>query len=81
MRYTYLDSDNLNGLKLGRYENKVVTGKGDSYHELYCGVNYLFNSHKLKAQFGAQYTAMSDSANDGGKYNGWGLTLALRSYW
>jgi len=81
MRYTYLDSDDMNGIRLGRYENEVVSGKGDNYHEFYGGVNYFFNSHKFKVHLGTQYTKMSDEANDGGKYGGWGLTLALRTYW
>ncbi len=80
-RYTYLDSKQINGIKFGRYENKLADGKGDNYQELYAGINYLFNQHKLKLQLGAQYTDMQDNANDGGEYSGWGLTLAVRSYW
>jgi phosphate-selective porin OprO/OprP len=81
MRYTWMDSDDENGLRLGRYENEIVDGRGDRYQELFGGVNYLFNDHKFKVQLGAQYTEMDDSARDGGKYDGWGLTLALRIYW
>ncbi|RLA03545.1 MAG: hypothetical protein DRQ47_04975 [Gammaproteobacteria bacterium] len=81
MRYTYLDSDDHNGLRLGRYENKIVDGKGDRYHEVYGGANYFFNSHKLKLHLGLQYTDMADGADDVGQYDGWGLTLALRAYW
>jgi len=81
MRYTYLDSKQLNGLRLGRYENKLADGKGNNYQELYAGVNYLFNAHKLKVHLGLQYTDMIDDANDGGEYDGWGITLAVRSYW
>jgi phosphate-selective porin OprO/OprP len=81
MRYTYLDSENANGLRLGRYENKIVSGRGDNYHEIYVGANYLFFSHKLKVHLGMQYTQMSDKANDGGEYNGWGVSTAVRSYW
>jgi phosphate-selective porin OprO/OprP len=81
MRYTYLDSEQDNGLILGKYENKIVGAKGNKYQELYAGVNYLINSHKLKLHLGGQYTKMLDDANDGGTYDGWGVTLALRSYW
>ncbi len=81
MRYTYLDSDQLNGLRLGRYENKIVDGKGNNYQELYLGANYLFNRHKLKVHLGIQFTEMIDDANDGGEYGGWGVSLAVRSYW
>jgi len=81
MRYTYLDSDDENGLRLGRYENEIVKGRGDRYHEYYGGVNYLLNGHKFKIHLGAQYTDMADGASDGGEYDGWGVTLALRTYW
>jgi phosphate-selective porin OprO/OprP len=81
MRYTWLDSKDDNGLRLGRYENEIVDGRGDRYQEFFAGVNYLFNEHKFKLQLGGQYTEMDDSARDGGEYDGWGLTLALRIYW
>lgn len=81
MRYTYLDSENANGLRLGRYESSVVDGRGDRYHELFGGVNFLLYSHKLKFQVGLQYTDVNDEANDGGEYDGWGLTASFRSYW
>jgi len=81
MRYTYLDSEQVNGLRLGKYENKIIEDKGNNYQELYAGVNYLINRHKLKLHFGGQYTQMLDDADDGGKYGGWGVTLAIRSYW
>ena len=81
MRYTWLDSKDDNGLRLGRYENEIVYGLGDRYQEFFGGVNYLINEHKFKLQLGVQYTDMSDHAQDGGEYDGWGLTLALRTYW
>lgn len=81
VRYTWLDSDDNNGLRLGRYEQEIVDGRGDGYQEIYAGGNWLFNSHKFKLQFGAQYTQMKDRAQDGGQYDGWGTTLAFRSYW
>lgn len=80
-RYTYLNSRDINGLKLGKYENKMVTDKGDKYQEYYAGMNWLLYQHKLKFQLGLQYTNMEDKANDGGEYQGWGMTLALRTYW
>ncbi len=81
LRYTYLDSDGDNGLRLGRYENEIVSGRGDEYHEFYAGVNVFFYGHKLKWQTGLQYTTMDDAADDGGEYDGWGLTTGLRVYW
>jgi phosphate-selective porin OprO/OprP len=80
-RYTWLDSRDVNGLRLGRYENAIVDGRGDRYQEFFGGMNYLFNEHKFKVQLGAQYTEMDDEARDGGEYDGWGATLALRVYW
>jgi len=80
-RYTYLKSSDDNGVRLGRYDKNVVGERGDQYQEVFGGVNYYLNDHKLKLQAGVQYAKMDDGANDGGEYDGWGLTLALRSYW
>ena len=80
-RYTYLKSSDENGVRLGRYEKNIVSDRGDQYHEYFGGVNYYLNNHKLKLQAGVQYAKMADKANDGGAYDGWSLTLALRSYW
>lgn len=80
-RYTYLNSKGDNGVRLGRYDRDVVSGRGDEYQEVYGGVNYLVNGHKLKFQAGLHYAKMQDSANDGGEYDGWGVTLTMRSFW
>lgn len=81
LRGTVLDSDGNNGLRLNRYENRVVEGLGDKYLEAFAGVNLFFYGHKLKWQNGLQYADMEDDAADGGRYNGWGFTSALRVYW
>lgn len=80
-RYTYLDSDDDNGLSFNRYENEIAGGLGNEYHEIYAGLNLFFYGHKLKWQTGAQYTDMNDDADDGGEYSGWGITTGLRIYW
>jgi phosphate-selective porin OprO/OprP len=89
-RYTYLSSSEDNGIRLGRYDIKVVdehgqssvAGKrGDKYQEVYAGVNWFVNAHKLKFQAGLQYAKMDDNANDGGAFDGWSFTVAMRSYW
>ncbi|RHW75144.1 hypothetical protein D1094_14895 [Colwellia sp. RSH04] len=80
-RYTYLNSKNENGVRLARYESSVTSGRGDNYQEIYAGVNWLANGHKFKIQAGVQYSTMNDKANDGGEYGGWGVNLALRTYW
>ncbi len=81
-RYTYVAGDNgANGVRLARYENEVVTGRGDNYNEFYAGVNYYLYGHKLKLQTGVTYAMMDDDANNGGAYNGWGLTSGIRVSW
>jgi phosphate-selective porin OprO/OprP len=80
-RYTYLNSKDDNGVRLGRYDKNIVSGRGDQYQEVFGGINYLVNNHKLKFQAGLQYAKMQDNANDGGEYAGWGFTVAMRSYW
>ncbi|TKB47048.1 porin [Thalassotalea mangrovi] len=80
-RYTYLNSDGDNGVRLGRYENQIESDRGDTYHELFAGVNFFLNEHKFKIHLGAQYANMDDDANDGGEFDGFGITGALRVYW
>lgn len=81
VRYTYITSDKVNGVRLARYESEVVSGRGDEYNEVYLGLNYYFYKHKLKLQTGVQYAEMRDRANDGGQYSGWGWTTGLRVSW
>ena len=80
-RYTFLDSDGINGLSLATYENKVVSGRGDRYTEGYVGANYYFYGHRLKLQTGVQFADMQDRANDGGAYSGTSWTTGLRIGW
>ena len=80
-RYTFLDSDGVNGVSLGTYENRVTRGLGDEYNEGYVGVNYYFYGHKLKVQSGLQFAKMQDRANDGGAYSGTSWTTGLRVGW
>lgn len=81
LRYTRLKSADDNGVLLGRYEREVVVERGDAYSEIYGGLNVFFYGHKLKWQTGLQYTDMNDEADDGGAYEGWGLTTVLRLSW
>ncbi|MBI5506198.1 MAG: hypothetical protein HY899_15490 [Deltaproteobacteria bacterium] len=80
-RYSFIDSSDDNGIRLARYENAVVGGRGDRYNEAYLGLNRYFYGHKLKWQTGVQYASMKDAAHDGGRYNGWGITTGLRISW
>ena len=80
-RYTFLQSDGRNGVRLATYEKRLVPGRGDRYNELYLGANYFFYGHKLKLQSGMQFADMRDRANDGGTYSGVSWTTALRVGW
>jgi phosphate-selective porin OprO/OprP len=80
-RYTVIDSDQPNGIRLALYETRVVADRGDEYNELYVGANYYFYGHKLKLQTGVQFADMNDRANDGGEYSGTAWTTGLRVGW
>jgi len=80
-RHTYVNSEDPNGLRLARYENRAVSGRGDRYSEVYLGANYYFYGHKLKFQSGVGFGDMNDSANDGGEYSGVEATAGLRVSW
>lgn len=80
LRYTHMTGDD-NAIRFARYENRVLSGKGDEYNEIYAGVNYYFYGHKLKWQTGVQYATMEDSKNDGGEYAGWSVVSGIRISW
>ncbi len=79
-RYTYMDSDNGDGIKLGKYEKDLVPGKGNQANEYYLGYNHFFHGHNLKWQTGVQYTKM-DASVATNEYDGWGFTSGLRLSW
>lgn len=81
LRYTYLDSEGPNGLRLARYDSVMTGGRGDEYQELYAGLNYYLYGHKLKLQTGIAFADMRDGANDGGRYHGWSWTTGVRVSW
>jgi phosphate-selective porin OprO/OprP len=80
-RYTLIDSDGPNGVRLATYESRIVPGRGDEYNELYLGSSYYFYGHRLKLQTGLQFADMNDSANDGGAYSGVSMTTGVRVGW
>ena len=80
-RYTYISSDDPRGVRFSRYENQVVSGRGDEYQEIYAGLNYFLYGHKLKLQAGVQYTVMEDETNSGGDYDGLQGVVGLRMSW
>ncbi len=81
VRYTYLESEDPNGIRFGRYENVMSKGKGDEYQEWYAGLNYYVYGQKLKLQTGVTWADMQDSANDGGALHAWTWTTGLRVSW
>ena len=80
-RYTFIDSNDPNGIRLATYESRLVPQRGDEYNELYLGANYYFYGHRLKVQSGVQFADMKDEANDGGAYSGVAWTTGLRVGW
>lgn len=80
-RYTFLESDDENGVRFARYEREIASGRGDEYREMYLGLNYYWYGHKLKLQTGLQYADMQDRAADGGVYTGWAWTTGFRISW
>jgi phosphate-selective porin OprO/OprP len=80
-RYTHIESEAPNGIRLATYESRIVAGRGDEYKELYLGANYYFYGHRLKLQTGVQFADMLDRADDGGAYSGVAWTTGLRLGW
>ena len=81
-RYSHISGDDgTNGVRFARYESRALGGRGDDYNEFYVGINYYLYGHKLKWQTGVTYAMMDDDANNGGVYNGWGLTSGIRISW
>lgn len=81
-RYTHIDGSGGNSVRLGRYESRVVSGRGDLYDEYYLGFNVYLYGHKLKWQTGVQKARMKDKMNDGGRLTGsLGVTSGFRISW
>jgi phosphate-selective porin OprO and OprP len=82
LRYHYAVSNGENGLYLQqRYEQKIVPGgAGDHYNALYGGINWLIYESRLKLMTGVEYSAMKDTAEDGGTYKGWTYLAGGRIY-
>jgi phosphate-selective porin OprO/OprP len=80
-RYTHIASADANGVRLATYENRIVSGRGDEYNELYLGANYFFYGHKLKLQSGLQWADLNDEVNDGGTFSGVSWVTGVRIGW
>lgn len=89
LRYHYASSSDEHGLDLNkRYEQKVASGKGDSYKGYYLGLNYSLYQQKLKLMTGLEYFEMEGvtDANDTGSMagsdtiDGWSFISGVRLY-
>ncbi len=80
-RFTHVTSDAANGVRLARYENQAISGRGDRFREFYAGLNYYIYGHKLKLQSGLAFGDMQDTAADGGSYSGTSWVTGLRISW
>ena len=88
MRYHYASSKDDHGLSFNkRYEQKVASGKGDSYNAYYLGFIYDLYQEKLKIMGGVEYFNMAGVADDesnstDGKttIDGWSFISGVRLY-
>lgn len=89
MRYHYASSSDDYGLTFNkRYEQKVASGKGDSYNAYYLGFIYNIYQEKLKLMGGVEYFDMAGVADDdesasidlNQKIDGWSLITGVRLY-
>jgi phosphate-selective porin OprO/OprP len=79
--YNLVSSNDANGVRLDRYESRIESGRADEAHEFYLGVNHYLCGHQVKWQAGIEYTSAEDFANDGGAYDGWGVSSGIRISW
>lgn len=88
LRYHYASSRDEHGLKFNkRYEQKVASGKGDSYNAYYLGLNYYIYQQKLKLMAGVEYFNMADVKDDDSTIqntdttiDGWSFISGIRLY-
>jgi len=78
--YTYLEADDGDALRLGRYERRNGGGRGSKSSEYYFGYNHFFHGHKLKWQTGIQYSD-AEATVPANEYDGWGVTSGFRISW
>eukprot|EP00903_Cladosiphon_okamuranus_P003550 g3548.t1 len=83
-QYQYQGSDSSEGVRVNsRYATRAETGaginsgRGDSHHSLYAGLNYYVCGHNAKVQSGIEYQTMDTPAGD---FDSVTYLLAFRSY-
>lgn len=84
-RYHYAKASGRDGIRLrSRYEREAPlltdSGRGESYHSAYAGLNYYIHGHRLKLMTGVEYATMNDTFNDGGDYSGWTWFTGIRMF-
>lgn len=82
-RYQYAMGEN-DGLRLSSHYDRLSAGTtdgghGGKYQAALFGINYYIYGHKLKLMTGIEFATM-DGGGDGGSYNGWTWTSAIRMY-
>jgi len=86
LRYHYASGSEDFSLQFNkRYEQKVVSGKGDSYNSWYMGLNYYIYQQKLKLMTGLEYFDMDGVADNvtttaTSNVTGWSLISGIRLY-
>jgi phosphate-selective porin OprO and OprP len=80
-RATFLESDEPDGIRPGRYESRLSTERGDHFQDFYAGLNRYLRGHQLKWQSGVSYTRLDDSEDDSGDYAGWSYSSGIRLSW
>lgn len=82
-QYQYAGSSEENGLRInsryGRREGSfgINSGRGDSHHSLYGGLNYYICGHNAKVQAGIEYQTMDAPTGD---FNTLTYILGLRAF-
>jgi hypothetical protein len=82
-QYQYAGSSEENGVRInsryGRREGSfdINSGRGDSHHSLYGGLNYYICGHNAKVQAGVEYQTMDTPSGD---FNTLTYILGLRAY-
>lgn len=82
-QYQYAGAEESEGIRInsryGRREGSfdINSGRGDSHHSLYAGLNYFLCGHNAKVQAGVEYQTMDTPTGD---FDTTSYLLSLRAY-
>ena len=79
-RYTYVTSDDVNGVRIATYENAIVPGRGNPTTRLRRRELLLLRSQAEGAD-GRAVCRHEDRAGDGGAYSGTSWVTGIRMGW